>query len=224
VPPELAAQHDYARRISRAFVDCLIELHSVDVETHGLVALGKPEGFVTRQVRGWSDRWERARTEPSPEMDRVMGWLASAIPPSGKPTLVHNDFKLDNVMIGSPDHIEAVLDWEMATVGDPLCDLGLTLCYWSSDEVPGAGHRAITADPAWYGRDEFVAHYAKKTGRDLSALPWHEVFGVFRLAVILQQIYFRFRRGQTTDERFRNFDQRVKALTQRAAQMVENLG
>ncbi len=223
VPAELAAHENYARRISRAFVDCLVRLHAVDVEQRGLLALGKPEGFVARQVRGWSSRWEHSRTEPNPEMDGVMKWLASTIPPSGKPTLVHNDFKLDNMMIDSrsPDRIEAVLDWEMATVGDPLCDLGLTLCYWSSALVPGTGHEAITAGAGWYRHHEFVAHYAEKTGRDLSALRWHEVLGFFKLAVILQQIYFRFKRGQTSDDRFRNFDLRVKALTKLAARMVE---
>jgi len=226
MPAEVAAHQDYANRISRAFVDCLVQLHSVDVEKHGLIVLGKPEGFVARQVKGWSERWERARTEPSPEMDRVMTWLAQTIPPSGTPALVHNDFKLDNVMLdaATPDRIEAVLDWEMTTVGDPLCDLGLTLCYWSSALVPGTTLQAVTTGPGWWTRDEFVAHYARKTGRDVSALPWHEVFGVFKLAVILQQIYFRFWRGQTSDERFRNFDQRVKALTQRAAEMVEKIG
>jgi len=211
VPPEVAAYENYQGRISRAFIDCLVQLHSVDVEQHGLISLGKPEGFVARQVKGWSERWERARTTPSPEMDRVMVWLAETIPPSGRPTLVHNDFKLDNVMLDetTPDRIEAVLDWEMTTVGDPLCDLGLTLCYWCSTLVPGTSLEAITTGSGWYSRDEFVSRYAEKTGRDVSALPWHEVFGVFKLAVILQQIYFRFWRGQTLDERFRNFDQRV---------------
>src|SRR5208283_5661865 len=112
-----AVHHNYAHRISRAVVDCLVEMHAIDVEKTGLIALGKPEGFVARQVKGWSDRWERARTQASPEMDRVMSWLAATIPPSGTPTLVHNDFKLDNVMIDSDsvDHINAVLDWEMST-------------------------------------------------------------------------------------------------------------
>ena len=226
VPPEIAAHLDYARRISEAFIGCLVQLHGVDIEKHGLTALGKPEGYVERQLRGWTDRWERARTQPSPEMDRVAAWLAFRIPLSGRPTLVHNDFKLDNVMIASdsPDRIEAVLDWEMATVGDPLCDLGLTLCYWNSAVVPGTGHQAITAAPGWYGREELVARYAEKTGRDLSALLWHEVFGLFRMTVILQQIYFRFRRGQTSDQRFRNFDQRVNALTALAVRMVEEAG
>lgn len=226
IPPEVAAHHDYARRIGRAVVDCLVQLHAIDVEKTGLISLGKPEGFVARQVKGWSERWERARTEPSPEMDKVMAWLAARIPPSGRPTLVHNDFKLDNVMLDaeSPDRIEAVLDWEMTAIGDPLCDLGLTLCYWSSAVVPGTGHEALTAGPGWYTRNEFVAHYAEKTGRDLSALPWHEVLGVFKLAVILQQIYYRFWKGQTSDERFSRFDLRVKALTELAGRMVEGAG
>jgi aminoglycoside phosphotransferase (APT) family kinase protein len=226
VPPEVAVHHHYARRISRAVVDCLVQLHAVDVQDKGLISLGKPDGFVARQVRGWSDRWERARTEPSPEMDRVTTWLAATIPPSGPPTLVHNDFKLDNVMLDeeSPDRIEAVLDWEMTAIGDPLCDLGLTLCYWSSAVVPGTGHEALTAGPGWYTRNEFVEHYAQKTGRDLSALPWHEVLGVFKLAVILQQIYFRYWKGQTQDERFSRFNERVTALTALAVELVEKAG
>ncbi len=225
IPPEVSVHENYPARVSRAFVDCLIQLHAVDVEADGLTSLGKPEGFVARQVKGWSDRWDRARTEPSPEMDRVMTWLAASIPLSGPPTLVHNDFKLDNVMLDArtPDRIEAVLDWEMTTVGDPLCDLGLTLCYWSSALIPGTSLEAVTTGPGWWTRDQFVAHYTEKTGRDVSALPWHEVFGVFKLAAILQQIYYRFFKGQTTDERFRHFDQRVKALTERAAEMMERI-
>ena len=225
IPPEIAAHQNYAEHISRAMVDCLVQLHAVDVERHGLVRLGKPDGFVARQVKGWSERWERVRTEPGPEMDRVMAQLAATIPPSGPPTLVHSDFKLDNVMIdpAAPGRIEAVLDWEMATVGDPLCDLGTTLCYWSSDLVPGTTLRAVTTGPGWFTRDEFVAGYQQRTGRDLSALPWHETLGVFKLAVILQQIYYRFWRGQTSDERFRHFDERVKSLTALAARMAGKL-
>ncbi|HUA82878.1 MAG TPA: phosphotransferase family protein [Bryobacteraceae bacterium] len=220
-PDEISRHENYPARISRAFTDCLIQLHSIDVQQHGLIALGKPEGFLARQVKGWSDRWTRAQTEPMPEMDRVASWLAETLPPSPPPTLVHNDFKLDNVMLDGPDRIEAVLDWEMTTIGDPLCDLGLTLCYWSSTEIPGTDHRAVSAGPGWWSRDQLVAHYAAKTGRDLTALPWHEVFGVFKLAVILQQIYFRFVRGQTTDERFQNFGHRVQSLVARAAKMME---
>lgn len=225
IPPQVSAHQNYAARISRAFVDCMIQMHAVDIEKHGLRSLGKPEGFVERQVRGWTERWERARTEPSPEMDSVMAYFAKTIPPAAAPTLVHNDFKLDNVMLHlhTPDRLEAVLDWEMTTVGDPLSDVGLTLCYWSSSLVPGTSLEAVTTGPGWYHRDEFVAHYAGKTGRDVKYLPWYEAFGVAKLAVILQQIYFRYWRGQTTDERFAHFDQRVKTLVGRAAELVEKL-
>lgn len=223
IPEEISAHENYQSRISRAFTDTLIQLHSIDVEKHGLTALGKPEGFLERQLKGWSDRWTRAQIESGPEMDRVMRWLAETMPPSPAPTLVHNDFKLDNVMLdaAAPDRIEAVLDWEMTTVGDPLCDLGLTLCYWSSTEIPGTAQQALTAAEGWWTRDQFVAHYAEKTARDLTALSWHEVFGVFKLAVILQQIYFRFVRGQTHDERFRTFDKRVQSLIVRATKLIE---
>src|SRR6185436_9286571 len=166
IPPEISAHENYAARISRAFVDCMVQMHAVDIEKHGLVSLGKPDGFLGRQVKGWSERWERVRTQPSPELDRVVEWLAVTMPASGAPTLVHNDFKLDNVMLDlhTPDRIEAVLDWEMTTVGDPLSDVGLTLCYWSSSLVPGTSLQAVTTGPGWYTRDEFVDHYARATG------------------------------------------------------------
>ena len=225
IPPELSRHENYAARVSRAFVACMVRMHAVDIEKHGLRSLGKPEGFVERQVKGWTDRWERARTEPSPEMDRILAWFAKSVPPAGAPTLVHNDFKLDNVMLdaATPDRLEAVLDWEMTTVGDPLSDVGLTLCYWSSALVPGTTLEAVTTGPGWFTRDEFVAQYAEKTGRDVSPLPWYEAFGVAKLAVILQQIYYRYWRGQTEDERFAHFNQRVASLVQRASEMVEKI-
>lgn len=226
IPPEVAAVQDYPRRISGAFVDCMVRLHAVDVASTGLAALGKPEGFLERQVQGWAERWNRAKTEEAPGMDRVIGWLADRRPPSPPPTLVHNDFKLDNVMLrpGSLDRIEAVLDWEMTTVGDPLADLGLTLCYWAWASAPQLRAMALPAPsslPGWYTRDQFVQRYAERTGRDVTRIRYYEVLGIFKLAVILQQIYFRFHRGQTQDARFRNFDERVKSLVSLAASLTE---
>ncbi len=224
VPAELGGEPDYARRISEAFVDCMARMHAVDLEANGLLALGKPDGFVERQVKGWAERWHRAKTEEVPEMDALIGWLEQRIPASGAPTLVHNDFKLDNVMLASPDRIAAVLDWEMTTVGDPMADLGLTICYWAwanGDEVRTAGIPAITLQPGWFTRDEFIERYAKRTGRDVSSIGYHEVLGVFKLAVIVQQIYVRFHRGQTNDERFREFGGRARALIRLAATLAE---
>ena len=208
-----------AGRISQAFVDCLAALHSIDIERHGLAQLGKAEGYLERQVRGWTDRWNRAKTEEMPEMERVMTWLAERIPVSGEAALVHNDYKLDNLMLdaGDPSRIVAVLDWEMATVGDPLSDLGLTLCYWT---LTDGRERVVTTEPGWYSPQELVERYAARTGRDCSRIQYYEVLGIFKLAVILQQIYFRWVKGQTQDERFRTFDQRVKHLVAAAAERI----
>ena len=218
IPPvEWASIADYPRLVSEAFIDCLVRLHAVDISTAEIGALGKPEGFVERQVRGWAERWQRAKTTEIPEMDRVIEWLRDRLPPAFAPTLVHNDFKLDNVMLrATADRVEAVLDWEMTTLGDPLADLGLSLCYWTNP----ATSAILTTQPGWYTRDQFVQRYAQRTGRDMTHLGYHEVLGIFKLAVILQQIYYRFHRGQTNDERFRNFDARVRSLVERAAEMV----
>ncbi|MCL5744716.1 MAG: phosphotransferase family protein [Acidobacteria bacterium] len=216
VPPELTRHKDYAARASRAFLDTLVELHSIDIERNGLISVGKPEGFLERQVRGWADRWRRAATEDSPGMERVIAWLADSPPVSGAPSIVHNDYKLDNVMFHAddPGRIVAVLDWEMTTVGDPLADLGLTLCYWTM----GGASAAETMN--WCSRDELIERYAEKTGRDVSGIRYYEVLGIFKLAVIIQQIYFRYVRGQTGDERFALFGERVHGLIDRASALI----
>jgi len=223
IPPQLAKMPNYAERASKGFVDCLIRLHAIDISRTGLIALGKPEGSLERQVQGWADRWNRAKTDAIPKMDHVIRWLIDHQPSSPAPTLVHNDYKLDNVMLSEDSaeciEIDAVLDWEMATVGDPLADLGLTLCYWAWVEAPqlrARGVPSLTSQPGWYTRDQFVQCYAEGTGRDLSQIGYYEVLGIFKLAVILQQIYYRFRRGQTQDARFQNFGDRVKGLVELA--------
>jgi aminoglycoside phosphotransferase (APT) family kinase protein len=226
IPAEFAAIDAHPRMIGEAFLDALVKLHSIDVAAPGVRDLGKPEGYVERQVRGWADRWERAKTEEVSELDDVVRWLAANIPAPLAPSLIHNDYKLDNIMLasGAPGRVEAVLDWEMATVGDPLSDLGLTLCYWvwaTADEVRAAGIPALTSRPGWYGREELVERYAQLTGRDVSRIGYYEVLGVFKLAVIIQQIYARFHRGQTHDERFRNFGERAAALGRLAARLAE---
>ncbi len=227
IPRELAAMPDYPSRVSEAFIDCLVRLHSIDASQPSLSSLGRPEGFVERQVRGWAERWNRAKTEELPEMDRIIGWLHTWLPPSVDTTLVHNDYKLDNVMLRrSGDSVEAVLDWEMTTVGDPLADLGLTMCYWTwasaaAEHDPHPATPGLTSETGWYRRDRFLQRYAQQTGRDLTHIRYHEVLGLFKLAVILQQIYYRFHRGQTQDERFRTFDRRVRGLIRQAASLIE---
>lgn len=223
-PPEITAIPGYQAKVSQAFLDCLVSLHSIDVSRQPLASLGKPEGFVERQVRGWAERWARAKTEELPEMDGVIKWLSARLPQPGVPSLVHNDYKLDNLMLRAddPGEVEALLDWEMTTLGDPLADFGLALTYWVHADVPGM--ERITTQPGWATRDALVQEYALRTGRDMSALPYHEVLGVFKLAVILQQIYFRYFNGQTRDGRFQHFDQAVARLARTAARLVEEAG
>jgi aminoglycoside phosphotransferase (APT) family kinase protein len=229
VPPEVSRLPDGPARVSQAFLETLVQLHAVPLDREQANSLGKPEGYVERQVRGWAERWDQAKTEEAPEVDAVIRWLASHIPPPLAPTLIHNDYKLDNLILSaaSPDRVEAVLDWEMATVGDPLSDLGLTLCYWvwaAQPEVRMPGIPALTEGAGWYTRGRLIDGYAARSGRDLSHIGYYEVLGIFKLAVIVQQIYCRFHRGQTRDERFRSFEGRGQRLGALAARLAENYG
>ncbi len=203
---------------SVAFTECLARLHAVDISSADVAAIGRPEGFLERQISGWSDRWRKAETADQPDASAVMDFLASTRPQSPAPSVVHNDYKLDNVVFDeSLSRIEAVLDWEMTTLGDPLADLGLTLCYWTIGSAYGPPQ-----GPGWYRRQQLIERYATVTGRDVSRIGWYETLGVFKLAVILQQIYTRWVRGQTSDERFRDFGPRVRLLMARAVEMAES--
>jgi len=229
IPPAIASVTGHPEMISEAFLQTMVRLHAIDASTGDVRSFGKPEGYVERQVRGWADRWERAKTEAVSELDEVVRWLAARVPPALAPSLIHNDYKLDNVMLASnsPGRVEAVLDWEMTTIGDPLSDLGLTLCYWvwaTDPDLRVAGIPALTAAPGWYTRDQLVERYAEKTGRDVRHIGYYEVLGVFKLAVIIQQIYSRFHRGQTQDPRFESFGVRAKGLARRAAWLAGRYG
>jgi len=215
-PAEITA---HARQRAEAMLTTLVALHAVDIHAAGLTAIGKPEGFLDRQVRGWVGRWQQAALPSSPDATPVISTLTALIPPAQPATVVHNDYKLDNVMFSAsdPGQLSAVLDWEMATVGDPMADLGLALCYW---ELGGALATGQPAPPGWLTTDEFIAGYADQTGRDMTHLRWHRTLGVFKLAVILQQIYVRYVRGQTNDERFAGFGHRVQRLIARATELA----
>jgi aminoglycoside phosphotransferase (APT) family kinase protein len=184
------------------------------------------EGFLKRQVKDWIGRYEKARTDEIEEMGPLTRWLVKDIPESPNPTIIHNDFKLNNLIL-APDNltdVRAVLDWEMATVGDPLFDLAVSLSYWTEPEDPQKLKEAIptvTSTPGFMTCEEFMDRYAYNSGRDLSMMHWYVVIGYFKLAVILQQIYARWKKGQTTDERFANFNQRVRNLVIYATDLAE---
>jgi aminoglycoside phosphotransferase (APT) family kinase protein len=231
VPEQIGDDLELRRRLSEAVVDTMIALHAVDIYSTGIVEIGKPEGFVTRQVRGWADRWQRSKTSELPEMDQVIQWLADRIPPDApnSATIVHNDFKLDNIMLDEDDpaRIVAVLDWEMSTVGDPLIDVGLLLTYWTmqgeakTSADSNRSLRAVTNGPGWLTRKEIIERYETKTGRDLSRIVFYETFARFKVAVVIQQIYFRYFQGQTHDQRFHNFDDLVRELAREALELAE---
>jgi aminoglycoside phosphotransferase (APT) family kinase protein len=227
-PPELAGQSAMRRRVSEALVDTLAELHAVDIAAHGLTTLGKPAGFVERQVRGWSERWHGSQTSELPEMDALAAWLAERLPPDpARPTVVHGDFKLDNVMLDPHDvkRIVAVFDWEMSAMGDPLVDLGILLgyCVHTSTLSQHDALTSVTNRPGWLTRDEIVQRYAARTRFDLTNVTFYEVFAVFKLAVVLQQIFFRYHRGQTDDSRFATLDSRVTWLARIATRLAEKV-
>ena len=224
-PPELADHPEARHRLSKAMVDALADLHIVDIEAHGLVALGKPAGFVERQVRGWTERWKGSQTSDLPEMDALATWLTERLPADPpRPTLVHGDFKLDNVMLDASDvgRIVAVFDWEMSAVGDPLIDLGILLAYWV--HVSNASQRdsvaSVTHQRGWFTRAEILEHYGVATRLDLTNITFYEVFAVFKLAVVLQQIFYRYHRGQTDDPRFATLDSRVTWLARIATALA----
>jgi aminoglycoside phosphotransferase (APT) family kinase protein len=215
-----------ARRLSTALIDNLALLHALDYQAAGLAEVGKPQGYVARQVTGWISRYANARTDPLPQMDRVAQWLTDHQPTESSVALVHNDYKYDNLVLDPKDltRIVAVLDWEMATVGDPLMDLGTTLGYWveaGDPESVRASAVGPTALPGSLTRQELVARYAEKTGRDVSGMLFYYCFGLYKIAVILQQIYARYFRGHTRDERFARLNDRVVAFGQTALLATE---
>jgi aminoglycoside phosphotransferase (APT) family kinase protein len=228
VPTEIGDDLSLRRRVSESLVDTLAALHSVDINKHGLDKLGKPAGFVSRQVKGWSERWERAKTGDVPQLERVIEWLRVNLPPEPeRATLLHNDYKLDNVMLDAsdPSRVVAILDWEMSAVGDPLVDLGIMLCYWPQADDPPVRRTsisAVTAQPGWLSRAEITARYAAKTGFDVSRIAFYEAFALFKVAVVVQQIYYRYHVGQTRDSRFAEFDKIVAALAAAAWGLIEN--
>jgi aminoglycoside phosphotransferase (APT) family kinase protein len=214
------------RAVSATVVDTLVELHAVDPAAAGLADFGKPQGYLQRQVSGWTERYARARTDDVPDMERLAGWLAGHLPPDRPGAIIHNDFKYDNVVLdpGEPTRVRAVLDWEMATLGDPVSDLGMTLAYWfEAGEAERVGPAAFgpTALAGNLTREEIVQRYAARSGRAVDDVVFQYVLGLFKVAVIAQQIYFRYRQGLTQDERFAGLGFAVALLAQVAVRAVE---
>ncbi len=226
-PPDRPIPPELVRQLCETLVDNIALLHALDYRAAGLDDLGKPQGYVERQVTGWIKRYQDARTDDVPDLERTMAWLAANRPAeSGGSTLIHNDFKFDNLVLdpGNLTRIVAVLDWEMATVGDPLMDLGTTLAYWTEANDPAPLHHFIvgpTTQPGSMSRRELVERYGETTGRDISHMLFCYVCGLFKVAVIAQQIYARYASGLTRDPRFATFNKVVAALGLGAVRAID---
>jgi aminoglycoside phosphotransferase (APT) family kinase protein len=226
VPDVLSVGQAPGRRIGLAVVDALADLHLVDPKECGLGDLGRPAGYLQRQVRGWQGRWEAVALDGRGTLDRVGELLARHLPESGTPALVHNDFKVDNCQfaVGDPDTVTSVFDWDMATLGDPLTDLGTLLNYWPDGRTPADGVPGLE-NVGLPSRDEVVARYADRTGQTLSrgGVAWYEAFGCWKTAIIMQQLYVRHVRGESSDERMTARGEQVGRIAERALALAEDL-
>lgn len=228
-PAELELSPQTMRTLSEHLVDCLVDLHALDYRAVGLGDLGKPVGYVERQVRGWTERYAKSQTDEVPVVQRVADWLERTRPTDSGASLIHNDFKFDNVVLDphEPTRIVGVLDWEMSTVGDPLMDLGTFLSYWveATDAPVMQLFRGGPTDRAGaLTRAEIVERYRERSGRDVKRPEFYYVFGLFKTAVVLQQIFYRYRQGLTTDERFALFGAGVTVLCEQAAHTIDQHG
>jgi aminoglycoside phosphotransferase (APT) family kinase protein len=215
-----------ARRLSESFIDNLARLHALDYARIGLADLGKPQGYLERQVRGWIERYAGSQTHDYPEAERISALLRERMPLTSDATLVHNDYKYDNMVLDPTEitRIVGVLDWEMATIGDPLTDLGTALAYWVDPQDPEDLQKIRWCPSTSAGsltRAELVERYARATGRDVSGMVFYLAFARFKIAVIVQQIYFRYRQGLTKDPRFASMPEVVEALLRASLRAFE---
>ena len=231
LPPELDQKPETFRRISENLIDTLADLHAADYEKIGLGGLGRPEGFLQRQITGWMGRWEKAKTRDVPLMEKLGTWFLEHMPAAQKPVLLHNDFYLHNVMLAAGDSgkVVGVFDWEMSTLGDPMIDLGLTIGYWrQADDPPelialSQGYAHTTA-PGFLSREQIVQRYAARSGSDVSMADYYRAWANWKTATVVEQIYARYVRGQTSDPRFANMGEWAPVLAQQAARVVAKFG
>jgi aminoglycoside phosphotransferase (APT) family kinase protein len=230
VPAALRVHPEVGRRIAFALVDAMAELHALVPETCGLGDLGKPEGFVERQVGGWARRWELARFESSPTaMEDLHRRLVARMPTMSRVSIVHNDLKLDNCQFdpANPDRVASIFDWDMATLGDPLIDLGTLLNYWPDPSDPADASRASHPGLTGMGlpsRADIIARYAARTGVDVAAVPWWEAFALWKTVVVVQQLHRRWVRGESTDPRMARIADRIPSLIAAARAVLDGAG
>jgi aminoglycoside phosphotransferase (APT) family kinase protein len=224
LPKDIIMNEDSFRALSKATIDQLVKLHQIDIYQSGLDELGKPDGYVLRQVDGWIKRYFNSQTDDITSMKEVAEWMQKNIPTSMRTSFIHNDFKYDNLVLNPNDltDIIAILDWEMATVGDPLMDLGTTLAYWAEPGDPDSLKPFnLTWMPGNFTRHEAVQHYQQHSGWHVDNIVFYYAFGAFKVAVICQQIYYRYKQGLTKDPRFASLIRVINACGENARKAIE---
>ncbi len=228
LPDGYATTPEQRRRMCEALVETLVKLHAVDYRSVGLEDFGRPEGYLERQVRRWSQQWERSKTSELPEIEELMARLNRALPTSPPPTIVHGDYRLGNMALApdDPGRVVAVFDWEMSTLGDPLADLGYCLIYWvdrgesfSTGSVGTAS--SFTTLEGFMSRAELIDEYAERSGRDVSSVDFYQVLALYKLAIISEGIYARFIKGQTLGDDFKNTMRAADPLAKRALEIAQ---
>lgn len=227
-PSDIDYTPEIGEKISNLMVEQLVKLHNINYKETGLVNLARPEGFLERQVSGWIERYQRAKTDDVPHIDLVTDYLEKNIPTSPEPTIIHYDYKINNALF-SDDFTEmnGLFDWEMTTVGDPLADLAAAMSYWRQADDPkmlikSGGKPPVTVMEGFYTRDQFIQEYANKSGQNIDSIDYYLVFAHFKLVGILQQIYYRYHRGQTSDKRFARLNEYVAALVDYIANTIKD--
>jgi aminoglycoside phosphotransferase (APT) family kinase protein len=226
LPEGLTLSQETMHRLSESFIANLVEIHGIDYQAAGLGDLGRPEGYVKRQIEGWTKRYYNARTDDVPEIEKLAEWLLEHAPADSGRALIHNDYKYDNVVFAPADlsRVVAVLDWEMATIGDPLMDFGTALGYWVDADDPDEWKQlgfGLTALPGNLCRRDLVQLYSRLSGRDVGDVVFYFAYALLKVAVIVQQIYHRYRQGFTTDPRFSNLGSLVRACGHLAQRAIE---
>jgi aminoglycoside phosphotransferase (APT) family kinase protein len=215
LPDQFLPSTSSGKSISFGVVDTLSQLHQVDCREGEMKDFGRPEGYLKRQVEGWISRYHRSKIEEIPITSVIESYLMKHLPPQNSNiAFVHNDFKLNNLMFDSvdPGKVIGVFDWELSTIGDPLADLGSSLAYWKEDGEPFTGITSITHLPGFITRREFIERYCRNTSYDVTSIDYYLAFAFYKVAAILQQIYYRWKKGELTDERFRELGTGVKNL------------
>jgi aminoglycoside phosphotransferase (APT) family kinase protein len=225
IPQGYATRPEDRRAMSVALIDTMAKLHAIDYNAVGLSDFGRPEGYLERQVRRWAEQWERSETRPLPEIHEVIRRLKNSIPANPESTIVHGDYRLGNMMLAfdDPGHVNAVLDWEMSTLGDPLTDLGYTLLYWTEPNDPpeSIAGSLVTQQEGFMSREELIAEYSKRSGRSVEFVDWYLVLAAYKLAVIVEGIWARHLKGQTVGEGYDNMGERAGHLVRRALAVAD---